>query len=241
VIERPSEALILAGGLGTRLRPVVAGLPKALAPIGGRPFLEFLLDYWLGQGIECFVLSVGWLAERIVTHLGDNYKGAAVEYVREAEPLGTGGALALAFKQAAWRGRHVLVLNGDTWLPASLARLAEAAENSSRPIILALVKAPKDNRYGGDSLEPGGRVSRFGLPAAEAPAFINAGCYLLEQEMVGRLLAGRPARFSLEDDFLGPLAGRGLVGGVLEEAGFIDIGVPEDYLRFVAAREQKGH
>ena len=233
MIEKICEALILSGGLGTRLRPVMSDAPKPMASINGRPFLEFLLDYWLEHGVERFILSVGYLAEQVIDHFGNEFKGATVEYVREEEPLGTGGALALAFRKITWRSRHIMLLNGDTWLTSSLDRLTEAAEIGGHPVILTLVQMADNNRYGGVEIEANGRINRFGLPAAGGPALINAGCYLLEQERVGQLLAGRPVRFSLEDDFLKSLAVQGLLGGLVEEAEFIDIGVPEDYHRFV--------
>ena len=90
-----TSALVLAGGLGTRLRSVVSKLPKPMAPVRGRPFLEHLLDYWLHQGVNHFVLSVGYLHELIIDHMGSNYKGAMIEYVIEESPLGTGGGLLL--------------------------------------------------------------------------------------------------------------------------------------------------
>ena len=111
------SAVILAGGLGTRLRSAVPDLPKPMAPIGGRPFLEYQLDYWIVQGISRFVLSVGYRHEAIMQHLGTRYKGIELEYAIEKRPLGTGGGLLLAAEKAS-RGGPFLLLNGDTYFAA---------------------------------------------------------------------------------------------------------------------------
>ncbi|MDR1519964.1 MAG: nucleotidyltransferase family protein [Planctomycetota bacterium] len=229
--KRPSEALILAGGLGSRLRPAVADVPKPMAPAGSRPFLEYLLDYWLARGIARFVVSVGYLAERIMDHFGSGYRGAQIEYVRETEPLGTGGALALALEKTAWRSGSILLLNGDTWLAASLDRLAADADRQL-PATLVLVRVEANDRYGGVEVDAAGRVVRFGLPADGGPALVNAGCCLLRPEPIQAALAGLPRRFSLERDLLPGLARQGRVAASVQAADFIDIGVAEDYRRF---------
>jgi D-glycero-alpha-D-manno-heptose 1-phosphate guanylyltransferase len=229
--QPPAEALILAGGLGTRLRPAVPDLPKPMAPVNGRPFLAILMEYWRRQGIERFVLSVGWMAERIISHFGSAFQGASVEYLREETPLGTGGALALALNAVDWRCGNVLLLNGDTWLTASLPRLTADAR-PELPATLTLLHVARNDRYGG--VEPGdqGRVRRFGLPADGGAAFINAGCVLVNAGLARHSLRGFPERFSLENDWLAPLAAQGLVGASVQDAEFVDIGVPEDYRRF---------
>lgn len=228
---KPHEALILAGGLGRRLRAAVSEVPKPMAPVGERPFLEFLLDYWLEQGITRFVLSVGYLAEHIENHFGSIYKGAAVEYVREKEPLGTGGALAMALREINWQGRRILSLNGDTWLTVSLPLLTAESEKGL-PVVLALTEVAVNDRYGRVTLDQQGRVESFGGPADGSPALINAGCYILDTAALIKITTDYPSRFSLENDLLAPLAERGLVGASIQAADFIDIGVVEDYSRF---------
>ncbi|MDR0827401.1 MAG: NTP transferase domain-containing protein [Desulfovibrio sp.] len=227
----PSEALILAGGLGSRLRKAVPNLPKPLVPVGNRPFLEFLLDYWLEQGIGRFVLSVGYLAECIMEHFGIGYHSAVIDYVRENEPLGTGGALALALQSVRWKDSHILLLNGDTWLNISLARFA-AATDASLPVNMLLTKVAHNDRYGGVELDALGKVRSFGVPANGDPALINAGCYLLNLDAVRKSLKGFPPKFSLENDWLLQLAEQGMVGADVQTADFIDIGVEEDYRHF---------
>src|SRR2546425_12065025 len=118
-----NEAIVLAGGLGTRLRSVVADVPKPMAPIGGRPFLEYLFDHWIGQGIRRFTLSVGYRHETITGHFGNAYRGVALRYVVEEAPLGTGGALLRTL--GAFPGEApVLLLNGDTYFPVDVERLS---------------------------------------------------------------------------------------------------------------------
>ena len=117
-----TSAIILAGGLGTRLRGVVPDLPKPMAPIGGRPFLEYQLDYWINQGVSQFVLSVGYLHGAIVDHFGDRYKGAKLDYVIEKTPLGTGGGFLLAAEKLG-KNDPFLLLNGDTYFAVDLKKL----------------------------------------------------------------------------------------------------------------------
>lgn len=233
--DSPAEAVILAGGQGTRLRGAVPDLPKPMAPVGDRPFLEFVMDYWLARGVGRFILSVGYLAEKIISHFGSGYQGSKVEYVREEEPLGTGGAVAMAFRQTSWQGENLLLINGDTWLTASPDRLARDAKGLSPPptVVLTLVRMEKNDRYGGVSLDGKGRIARFGLPADGAPAWVNAGCCLLRIAAAKESFLALPTRFSLERDWLAPLARSGLVGASPQKADFIDIGVPEDYRRFL--------
>lgn len=229
--EKPREAIILAGGFGTRLREAVANVPKPMAPIGGRPFLEFLMDYWLEQGIEKFVLSVGYLADCVIRHFGKNYKGAELEYVYENEPLGTGGGLALAVKNSRWRGRHVLALNGDTWATASLAQLMADTDDGCA-LTLVLNRISHNDRYGGVELDASGRVRRFGSRPDGRPSLINVGCYVFQPGAWLEMTTGFPAKFSLEADFLESLAAQGKIGASQQELDFIDIGIAADYYRF---------
>ncbi|MDR1684909.1 MAG: NTP transferase domain-containing protein [Desulfovibrio sp.] len=239
----PQQAIILAGGLGTRLRAVVPDRPKPMAPVGGRPFLELLMDYLLGQGIRHFILSTGWKADCITKHFGDTYRGAAVDYVREGEPLGTGGAPALVLKRMPELGDRALLLNGDTWLTFSLPQLvADAADRL--PVTMVLVALAAAGRYGEVETDGQGRVRRFGPRVSSAefctdkntgPTLINAGCCLVEIDALRRILQDFPPRFSLEQDLFVPLAERGLLRcSIQKEAEFLDIGVPDDYRRFCA-------
>lgn len=230
VTSQPTEMLILAGGFGTRLQSVVSDVPKPMAPVAGRPLLAYLLDYWIGQGIQRFVISTGHLASVIESHFGSAYHSASITYVHEQSPLGTGGALRLALASVIWANERALMANGDTWFPAQLQQLCADAAEQGKPITLALKKLEKNDRYGGVEIGAEGQITAFGVKA-NGPSFINAGCYLFDVSAMKKALAGMPAAFSLESDFLVPFASQGLVGSSIQAQPFLDIGIPEDYQR----------
>ena len=219
----------MAGGLGTRLRAAVPDLPKPMAPVNGRPFLEWLLDYWIAQGVTRCILSVGYRHEAISGHFGPGFRGIPLAYAIEDQPLGTGGGLLLAADLLAAPGPF-LVLNGDTYFAVALTLLREFHAAHGADLTLSLFRSPQQGRYTG--LKIGGAGEVLSLNAGEKGGLANGGVYLMEH----RLLKGSPrqpsSRVSLEEDIL-PSALRGgkhLFG--LECAGrFLDIGVPEDYTR----------
>jgi D-glycero-alpha-D-manno-heptose 1-phosphate guanylyltransferase len=223
------EAIVLAGGLGTRLRATVPDLPKPMAPVNGRPFLERLLDYWLQQGVTRFVLSVGYKHEAIMRHFGSAHRGVPVSYAVEDRPRGTGGGLLLAAGSLAAAGPF-LVLNGDTYFEVSLEALRRFSALRRADATLALFRSPQQERYTGLKIGKAGEVLSLG--AGEKGGLANGGVYLMGR---GMLEGGSWPSFSplsLEEDIL-PFALRagGRVFG-LECAGrFLDIGVPEDYAR----------
>ena len=138
--------LILAGGFGTRLKSMVSDVPKPMAPIGGRSFLDYLLDYWIGQGIQRFVISTGHLASVIQLRFGSAYRSASITYVHETSPLGTGGAFRLALESVNWANECALMANGDTWFPVQLQQLCADAVQQGAPITIALKKLEKNDR-----------------------------------------------------------------------------------------------
>jgi D-glycero-alpha-D-manno-heptose 1-phosphate guanylyltransferase len=223
------EAVVLAGGLGTRLKSAVPDLPKPMAPVAGRPFLERLLDYWLAQGVTRFILSVGYRREAIQDHFGADFHGAAIAYAVEERPLGTGGGL-LAARAALAAPGPFLALNGDTWFEVELAQLAAFHAARRADATLALFRSPQQGRYGGVRVGPSGEV--LALAAGEQGGLANGGVYLMERGVLdgGPWPAGKAV--SLEEDIL-PFALRAhkrLYG--LECPGrFLDIGIPEDYAR----------
>lgn len=228
ISNRPSEMLILAGGFGTRLRSVVSDVPKPMAPIASRPFLEYLLDYWISQGIRRFVLSTGHLGNVIQTHFGKSYHSAVIDYVHEQSPLGTGGALRLALNEAPWANEMVLMANGDTWFPVDLAQMCNDASQQKTPITLALKAMEENDRYGGVEMGENGKITSFGAKS-EGGTLINAGCYLLNVATLRQAFADMPEAFSLENDFLADYAASGHVGSSIQDQPFLDIGIPEDY------------
>jgi D-glycero-alpha-D-manno-heptose 1-phosphate guanylyltransferase len=228
--QQPSEMLILVGGFGIRLKSVVSDVPKPMAPVAGRPFLSYLLDYWIGQGIQRFVLSTGHLASVVESYFGKTYRNASITYVCEQSPLGTGGALRLALESVPWANETALMANGDTWFPVPLKQLCADAKRQNAPITLALKRLEKNDRYGGVDLSADGRIKSFGIKSA-GDSYINAGCYLFNVDEMKKSLAGMPKAFSLENDFLVRYADNGLVGSSIQDQPFLDIGIPEDYQR----------
>ena len=150
-------AVVLAGGLGTRLRSAVPDLPKPMAPVAGRPFLEHLLDRWIAQGIDRFVLSVAYRHEIIQAHFGGRYRTARIDYVVEPAPLGTGGALLLAMS-ALDPEVPFLMLNGDTYFAVDLARLDDFARAHDAEWCFSLFRANEAGRYMGMQVESDGRI-----------------------------------------------------------------------------------
>jgi D-glycero-alpha-D-manno-heptose 1-phosphate guanylyltransferase len=230
-----TTAIVLAGGLGTRLRSVVPDLPKPMAPVAGRPFLEHLLAWWIGQGVDHVVLSVGYRREAIVEHFGDTWMGARIDYAVEEQPLGTGGALLLAAGVPRPQpGERVLLLNGDTWFDVDLKRLSSFAQASDADVCFSLFPATEPGRFMGMRVESDGRIralrhddQRVGRPA-------NGGVYLVHPRV---LVEAREhdGPISLEDALFPAWldAGRRLYGMPCNGA-FIDIGVPADFRRAAA-------
>ncbi len=217
------EAVILAGGFGTRLRAVVPEWPKPLAPVAGRPFLTLVLAALARQGVQRVVLSLGYRAEAFMQTLGQRHAGMDIVHEIEAEPLGTGGAIRAAL--ARCEGEAALVLNGDTYLDFALAPAVARWRDSGHPVLLGC-RVDDTARYGRLRLE-GDRLAGFEEKGRGGPGLINSGHYLLPRD----LFAGSalPAAFSFETDFLLPQLQRRPIE-VLEVTGrFIDIGVPEDY------------
>ncbi len=220
------EAIVLAGGLGTRLRSVVPELPKPLAPVAGRPFLAWLLDQMAAAGLRRVILATGYRADQIEQAIGAHWAGMDIAYSRESEPLGTGGAIALAVRQL--RGNGVHLANGDTFLryqPRHLERLVMAADAT---IGMALAQVPDIGRYGAVDLI-GDRVAGFQEKGGCGAGLINAGSYYLGADGLAQLPT--QANFSFETDVLLPAAAAGKVVATRDTCDFIDIGVPEDYAR----------
>jgi len=210
------EAIILAGGLGTRLAARLSGLPKPMAPVAGRPFLEILLNQLGRAGCARVVLSVGHLHTVIQDHFGDGYRGIRLDYAVESSPLGTGGAIRAALLKAA--EPSVLVLNGDTFLQADYADLLRFHQAHAGSLTIAVTHRDDLSRYG-RVLIGGDRITAFEGKGRSGPGLINAGAYVMKKNLAWP--AALPERFSFERDFLEPDAYP--VQGV-----FLDIGIPED-------------
>jgi D-glycero-alpha-D-manno-heptose 1-phosphate guanylyltransferase len=216
------DAIVLAGGLGTRLRPLVSDVPKPMAPVKGRPFLELLLEYWIGQGVRRFVLSVGYLAERVTGHFGAHWCGAEILYATEPEALGTGGALLFAADRI--QTSEVLVMNGDTYFAVPLGELKAFHEQRKADWTLALFRSNDSQRYQGLSVGLEGNVESLSGSAA------NGGVYLMASSRLRDLPWKAGERLSLENDLLPHALRSGWrVYGREFDSPFVDIGVPHDY------------
>lgn len=222
-------ALVLVGGLGTRLRSAYADGPKALAPIEGKPFLAYLLKLLVDAGLTRVVLCVGYRAEQIEQWLGDGRDfGLDVSYSREDELMGTAGALGLAYSRYA-RGERILAMNGDSILQVSLAAMWDSHVQHKAEATIALAQVPDTSRYGSVEVNEEGWVTSFREKSSEHTlGFINGGVYLFEPSVMELLPEGCPA--SLEREVLPSLLSRGLLA-FKSEGYFIDIGVPQDLVR----------
>lgn len=220
------QAIVLAGGLGTRLREATGDIPKPMAPIAGRPFLEYCLRYLELQGVTSAVLAVGYRREVIRAFAGERFGGMRISYSAEDSPLGTGGALRKAL--GACSEEDVVVVNGDTFFAAELPAMFRAHREGGWDILLALKPMEQCGRYGAVELR-GGRVVRFLEKQPPGRGIINGGVYIARRDLFD--FADFPEKFSFERDFLERYTGEKRMGGYLCEGAFIDIGIPEDYRR----------
>jgi mannose-1-phosphate guanylyltransferase len=222
------QALVLAGGEGTRLRPLTLTLPKPVIPLAGRPFLSFMLDWLHRHGVDDVLLSCGYRSHDVERVLGHEHRGMRLRYVVEDEPLGTAGPLRLAADEGVLEER-VLVLNGDTLTDIDLTEQIAQHEARSAKATLALVAVDDTSSYGVVPTADSGEVEAF-LEKRPGPAptnRINAGAYVLERSVVDMVPAGRAV--SIEREVFPDLVGDGLYG-YLSDGYWIDIGTPERYL-----------
>lgn len=217
------EAIVLAGGFGTRLRRVVPDLPKPMAPVAGRPFLEILLSMLAEKGFTRIVLSLGFLSEKIISHFGNSYRGMELVHEIELYPLGTGGAIRAALAKCT--SDHIFVFNGDTYLDLEVDALENLWQSSHHPLIV--VREVADTaRFGKVELDEG-RIIAFLEKGVPGPGLINAGCYVLPKNILDDFPIGE--YFSLESDFFIKYLQRFIFNGFVTRGSFIDIGVPDDY------------
>jgi mannose-1-phosphate guanylyltransferase len=222
------QALVLAGGEGTRLRPLTLTLPKPVMPLAGRPFLTFMLDWLRRHGVDDVLLSCGYRSEDVERVLGDSHRGMRLRYVVEDEPLGTAGPLRLAADSGVLEDR-ILVLNGDTLTDLDLTAEIAQHEATGAVATLALVAVDDTSSYGVVPTLEDGSVEAF-LEKQPGPAptnRINAGAYVLERSLVDMVPPGRAV--SIEREVFPELVGNGLYG-YLSDGYWIDIGTPERYL-----------
>lgn len=229
VAPRDLVAVVLAGGLGTRLRPVLGDRPKALAPVAERPFIRWVLDAFEAAGVRRVVVAVGYRAGDIRAALGSRHGSLELSYSEEPEPLGTAGALRFARDQID--SDAALVANGDSLVRGlDFGRLTRAHDRSGAPVTVAAVSVLDASRFGRMEIDPSGQVTSFlekGDNSSAGPAWINAGVYLCSARFLDSLPGDTP--LSMERQVLPGWVGRGLRAFVVEGGALLDIGTPESF------------
>ena len=207
------EAIILAGGFGTRLQGVVKDLPKPMAPVNGRPFLTYILDYLIDYEYQRVVLSVGYLHEKIVDYFEERYKTLEIDYAVEDEPLGTGGGILFAMSKCTTD--NVLVINGDTMFKVDLTTFERFHQEKNG--LLSIVLREVEN------------VARYGSVSVGNNGIINGGVYLINRKIFEKY--PQPKKFSFEKDLMTKYYTQECFYAMPSDGYFIDIGIPEDYAR----------
>ena len=219
------ECIILAGGLGTRLRSEVADLPKCMAPVAGKPFIHWVIAHLTAQRITSFVLSLGYMHEIIEEYIQSNYPQLSVKFSVENEPLGTGGAIKLALSLC--EDENVLVVNGDTLFETNNNALWEQHIKSNSACTLALKPMQNFERYGAVTVNEDNVITAFQEKKYMAQGLINGGVYLINQNNFNKI--NFPEKFSFEKEFLEKYLETLTMIGVEDDGYFIDIGIPEDF------------
>jgi D-glycero-alpha-D-manno-heptose 1-phosphate guanylyltransferase len=222
------EGIILAGGLGTRLKAVVADVPKCMAPVNDIPFIDFVITYLKGEGVTRFIFSLGYKNEIVIAHLNTVWDKLDKVFVIEDEPLGTGGAIKKACLAA--KEDNVVIVNGDTIFNINIASLYKNYLANNAECTLALCTMYNFSRYGTVAIDETGTIHAFYEKQFCASGLINGGIYILNRnKFLERQL---PEKFSFEKDYLEQFTTEHKFLGVAYQNYFIDIGVPEDYESF---------
>ncbi|MDR1157998.1 MAG: nucleotidyltransferase family protein [Oscillospiraceae bacterium] len=216
------QAIVLAGGYGTRLRSVLKNMPKPMALVAGKPFLEYILTWLLANGITETIIAVGYMGESIVSHFKDRYHGMKIRYSRETEPLKTGGAIKKALGYCP--ENTVFIINGDTYFDVDLRSMEVDFNEKKYDLLMAVKELHNFDRYGSLIIEDG-RVTAFSEKQRQIYGYINGGVYIVNRD----LLDDCPEIFSFETDFMEKSISNICIGAFVSTGYFIDIGIPEDY------------
>lgn len=219
------EAIVLAGGLGTRLRSVVSDVPKCMAPVAGHPFLYYILQYLQKNKVTHVVLALGYKHEIVTDWLKKQDFGMDYSFSIEELPLGTGGAIRQAL--ACIKEQTALVLNGDTFFGVNLQDFRACHLQSHKPVSLALKPMEDFDRYGNVEVTTGGLITAFHEKGHCDKGYINGGIYCMEKDT--DLFLGCPGKSSFETDILQQKVRQGVLNGYISDGYFIDIGIPEDF------------
>ena len=235
-----SECIILSGGLGTRLKNTIFDLPKALAPVAGKPFLYYVIEHLKKQGIEKFIFALGYKHEMIEIYLKEyffstnavpDYPSINYQLSIEENPLGTGGAIQTACSKTS--AENILIVNGDTLFKINVAALSHFHQQENADCTLALKPMKNFNRYGAVEINESGKVQSFREKQFYEKGWINGGVYILNVPFFLQLHL--PRQFSFEKDYLERYCSSKKIMAIIQDEYFIDIGVPEDLER--AGRE----
>jgi len=220
--------IILCGGKGTRLRPLVSNRPKALADIGNQEFLKYLLDYWITQGFTKIVLATGYMGDQVERFVDRNHFQADITISEEVLPLGTGGALkqALHLNKTPQQSTHAIVINGDTLNAIDCKKFVKTAIATAADFIMLVRMPNNEDRFGKYYLKNTSEIAL--VDKQHSIAVVNAGVYLINIENTKRAMRPLPRAFSLEDDYIPQLieSKQSSIRGIQTSGHFIDIGTP---------------
>jgi D-glycero-alpha-D-manno-heptose 1-phosphate guanylyltransferase len=221
------EAIILAGGFGTRLQKMVNDMPKSMALVNDKPFLEYLLNFLTGQGIQKVILSVGYKREMIQEYFKDHYKQLAISYAIEEEPLGTGGGILNGLEQA--EGESAFAMNGDSMFRIDLQAMQHLHQKTGADLTMALRYLDDTSRFGTVQIDTEKRVTGFFEKNLKSdPGYINGGIYLINKNFL--MVSSFGKKFSIEKDCFEKCFNESGIYGYPAKGYFIDIGIPEDYM-----------
>jgi D-glycero-alpha-D-manno-heptose 1-phosphate guanylyltransferase len=219
------QAIILAGGFGTRLQGVIKDIPKPMADINGKPFLEYVLNDLVSKGIEQIILSIGYKSQAIKDYFDKHSLADSITYSVEETPLGTGGGIKKSLRYTT--DKDVLIVNGDTFFNVDVQNLYAQHLAAGSDFTLALKEMEDCSRYGRVLVDGNFKTTGFEEKGHNSKGFINGGVFIINKD----ILEGMPETFSLEKDFLEKKFSSYNVYGYPTDGYFIDIGVPEEYER----------
>lgn len=219
------EAIILAGGYGKRLSSLISDVPKPMALINEKPFLEILLIKLAKSGFKKIILAVSYKYEKIVKHFGNTYQEMNIEYSVEKDPLGTGGAIKLASNQVS--NNHFYVFNGDTFLDLDIKKVEYEWTQTKKPIIIGR-KVNNVSRYG-KIIYKKKLATKLIEKGENGAGVINAGCYVLNKKQLDNFVEGE--KFSFENDYLVKAIKNKIFNLYVTSKTFIDIGIPSDFIK----------
>lgn len=221
------EAIVLVGGLGTRLKSVINDIPKPMALVKNKPFLEYVLKWLSGYNFTKIVLSAGYKSDMIKSYFKYAFKNVPIEYAIELEPLGTGGGILNALSHI--NDENVLVVNGDTYFPIDIDAFFLGHLTMEGKITIALKEMIYFDRYGSVSMDQNSNILQFNEKKFQKQGLINGGIYLLKRKFIQEL--SLPLKFSFEKEILEKESKNKVIKGMQFNYQFLDIGIPEDYYR----------